>query len=232
LKRIERGEAVRQNMTNCLRAVRVVHLAIAMLTEAQKPFDEANEDHLDMLESFWRNIKPDMQRSTTELVSDDWGDVGFQGRNPGTDFRGMGSLALLQLLHFSATRQQSAIAALHHSVHPVRYFPFATVGINISSFVMDLLRDTHLHAVMFDLIETKCENGCSDSEAGEAGKLTGFVHEVYCEVFERFVEVWVKCDPPDGVMAFPRVFEVVKAHFRLSFAPLGRQSKSWLPAHS
>jgi hypothetical protein len=48
----------------------------------------------------------------------DWGIVGFQGKDPSTDFRGMGLLGLEQLLYFS--KYDAARDILQDSDHPRR----------------------------------------------------------------------------------------------------------------
>ena len=39
----------------------------------------------------WNNL---MKRELTARISKDWQEIGFQGNNPATDFRGMGLLGL------------------------------------------------------------------------------------------------------------------------------------------
>ena len=44
-------------------------------------------------------VKSEENRDGFTMVNDDWKDLGFQGRNPRTDFRGGGHLSLLCLLY-------------------------------------------------------------------------------------------------------------------------------------
>ena len=91
--------------------------------------------------------EPGMVRVSVEVEVDEdaadaggaWGEVGFQGADPATDFRSMGLLALDQLVAFSRGRAGDARAALATASHPVRYFPFATFGVNLTGFVVQLL---------------------------------------------------------------------------------------------
>ena len=44
--------------------------------------------------------------------SDQWGEIGFQGRDPATDFRGLGILSLSNLVYFSKQHPSEALYCL------------------------------------------------------------------------------------------------------------------------
>jgi hypothetical protein len=69
-----------------------------------------------MLENLWKQL---MDTSLTGLISKQWSEIGFQGDDPSTDFRGMGLLGLENLLFFSTHYNESARHLLQHSLHPV-----------------------------------------------------------------------------------------------------------------
>jgi len=48
------------------------------------------------LVQLWSSLQPDVM--LTERISAQWTDIGFQGNDPATDFRGMGILGLLNLV--------------------------------------------------------------------------------------------------------------------------------------
>lgn len=77
-------------------------------------------------------------------VSNQWTEVGFQGDDPATDFRGMGLLGLNQLIYFSTAYNTEACSIMRKSNHPTKGYPFAIVGISMTSLVRDLLRANHL----------------------------------------------------------------------------------------
>ncbi len=85
-----------------------------------------------MLEELWFGLMPGVGRSGR--ISKEWGDIGFQGVDPATDFRGMGVLGLQHLHYFASCRGLQARRALARSAHPPRFYPFAITGINISRF--------------------------------------------------------------------------------------------------
>lgn len=51
------------------------------------PFDGSNPDHEDKLLKLWRLLMPDVELNAR--ITKAWQDIGFQGDNPMTDFRGM-----------------------------------------------------------------------------------------------------------------------------------------------
>ena len=55
-------------------------------------YSKENTDHEAMLMQLWGTLKP--QEELGERISKKWIDVGFQGNDPATDFRGSGLLGL------------------------------------------------------------------------------------------------------------------------------------------
>lgn len=131
---------VEVNLLAALQQVNLVNRTIEALDRKKKEaFDSSNSSHEALLERLWASLRPGVRRAGGR-VSAEWGEIGFQGQDPATDFRGMGLLGLEQLVHFAEGPQNSAArAALTDSAHPVRYYPFAAAGINLTSFVVELL---------------------------------------------------------------------------------------------
>ncbi|KAK9152657.1 hypothetical protein Sjap_000137 [Stephania japonica] len=69
------------------------------------PFDETRPDHQEALRELWKAAYPDVH--LTGLISDQWKDMGWQGPNPSTDFRGCGFVSLENLLFFARTYPSS-----------------------------------------------------------------------------------------------------------------------------
>lgn len=67
----------------------------------QVPFDETRPDHQESLRSLWYAAFPNVV--LTALISEQWKDMGWQGHNPSTDFRGCGFVSLENLLYFART---------------------------------------------------------------------------------------------------------------------------------
>ncbi|KAF2346543.1 ELMO domain [Trinorchestia longiramus] len=71
----------------------------------------------DKLRKLWKALKPDA--TLQNIVSKQWQEIGFQGDDPCTDFRGMGLLSLENLLYFAETHESAARHVLSRSCHPI-----------------------------------------------------------------------------------------------------------------
>ncbi|VDK39616.1 unnamed protein product [Taenia asiatica] len=80
----------------------------------------------------WNSILPEEPFS---LKSKRWSDIGFQGSCPATDFRGMGVLGAENLRYFIKYHKELALNTFSSSLRPQEWYPFATVGINLSGLV-------------------------------------------------------------------------------------------------
>jgi hypothetical protein len=128
----------------------------------------------------------------TELesrLSKQWVEIGFQGNDPATDFRGMGIQGLNDLLYFVQHYPNQSLIALQHASHPVYWYPYAIVGINITKFAYQLLESKKLQLYLFQY-NTSVEN----------------VSEFYCYLFHHFDQFWIQHQPPLTVMDFEAKF--------------------------
>lgn len=211
------------NISHCLRSIRFVNAVILQCQSLSKvQFQKDNMNHHSQLMQFWKNMKPELTLTpilrsdeVNNISSDDWGEVGFQGVDPTTDFRGMGLFGLIQLIFFSETRPKEAKAILFESMHPRRFFPFAATGINISAFAMELLWENRLHSTILNALE-RIDNNSSysfDDGPSSSEQLVSLgcnaVHEVYCDIYIEFNRLWVERDPVN-IMEFQSVFAEVK----------------------
>ncbi|KAJ8622405.1 hypothetical protein MRB53_030934 [Persea americana] len=105
----------------------------------QVPFDETRPDHQEALKSLWRAAFPDTDLSG--LISEQWKDMGWQGPNPSTDFRGCGFISLENLLFFARTYPASFQRLLfkQEGTRAAWEYPFAVAGINISFMLIQML---------------------------------------------------------------------------------------------
>jgi hypothetical protein len=95
------------NIKHCLHALRLVNVVRCKLIDGYQKvsFDKGSEADNALLERLWTNMMPNVKRSRV-FVSEEWGELGFQGKDPTTDFRGMGLLGLEQLVYFSEKRTE------------------------------------------------------------------------------------------------------------------------------
>lgn len=82
------------------------------------PYDSQNSEHERKLVQLWEVLNPSYPLSGR--ISKQWTEIGFQGDDPMTDFRGMGILGLENLLYFSTNHTKIARLILLHSNHPTQ----------------------------------------------------------------------------------------------------------------
>lgn len=228
VKKINEQDNTVLKVTSCLNDIRVVNMIYDKLESLKKlKYNEQTKEMVhSQLDELWSRLKPDIMRrrdSSGSLLSDDWSDIGFQGKDPTTDFRGMGLLGLYQLLHFSRTRPEIAQKLLLECDHPRRYIPFAATGINLSLFTMELISESRLYKYILHNVPAiqHCDefNTTSSTETDAVRAGVDTVHNLYCEVFEAFMKLWVARDPQD-IMSFQGIFKEFKLSIRRKYSEL------------
>ncbi|KAI3472410.1 hypothetical protein Pfo_029531 [Paulownia fortunei] len=103
------------------------------------PFDGTFSEHQDALRQLWRLSYPD--RQLPSLKSEVWKDMGWQGSDPSTDFRGGGFISLENLIFFAKTYPEAFQNLLHKrdGDRSEWEYPFAVAGINISFMLVQML---------------------------------------------------------------------------------------------
>lgn len=199
------------NITHCLNSLKHLNIVIGRLEEMLSvTVNSSIKHHSNLLEEFWSEMRPGVRRQSEK----DWGEVGFQGMDPCSDFRGMGLLGLQQLLFLS--KKKIAAEMLLDAGHSRRFYPFACTGINVTAFTVELLREGRLHRYLFRNLELSALR-MSQQEVWSTSAGFDAVHEVYCEVFELFSKTWQARDPPN-VMHFKDVFGDVKSAIHKKYA--------------
>ncbi|GLT67476.1 hypothetical protein SLA2020_397820 [Shorea laevis] len=105
----------------------------------QVPFDETRPDHQEALRALWHAAFPNI--ALRGLISEQWKEMGWQGPNPSTDFRGCGFISLENLLFFSRTYPASFHRLLfkQEGRRSAWEYPFAVAGINVSFMLIRML---------------------------------------------------------------------------------------------
>ncbi|CAD5192601.1 uncharacterized protein LOC135631155 [Musa acuminata AAA Group] len=162
------------------------------------PFDETRPDHQEALVALWHISFPETE--LTGLVSEQWKDMGWQGPNPSTDFRGCGFVSLENLLFFARTYPASfqRILFKQEGMRAIWEYPFAVAGINISFMLTQLLelnsaRPKSLAAINFVKILSE------DEEAFDI---------LYCIAFQLMDAQWLAMDA--SYMQFKEVLEATR----------------------
>eukprot|EP00268_Persea_americana_P047658 TRINITY_DN4985_c0_g1_i1.p1 TRINITY_DN4985_c0_g1~~TRINITY_DN4985_c0_g1_i1.p1 ORF type:complete len:323 (-),score=63.37 TRINITY_DN4985_c0_g1_i1:495-1463(-) len=103
------------------------------------PYNGTCLDHQDALRQLWKLAYPN--RDIPSLKSERWKEMGWQGPDPSTDFRGCGFISLENLLFF-AKKYPDSFQRLLHKQEGERAeweYPFAVAGINISFMLVQML---------------------------------------------------------------------------------------------
>ncbi|KAK6919537.1 ELMO domain [Dillenia turbinata] len=105
----------------------------------QVPFDKTCPDHQEALRALWHAAFPNVPLKG--LISEQWKDMGWQGPNPSTDFRGCGFISLENLLFFARTYPASFHRLLfkRDGMRAAWEYPFAVAGINVSFMLIQML---------------------------------------------------------------------------------------------
>ncbi|KAG7267726.1 hypothetical protein CRUP_031616, partial [Coryphaenoides rupestris] len=93
----------------------------------KETFSSDNVEHEDMLLKLWNLLMPSAKLESR--VTKQWGDIGFQGDDPKTDFRGMGMLGLTNLV-----------------------YSYAIVGINLTEMAYSLLKSGDLKPHFYNTV--------------------------------------------------------------------------------
>ncbi|XP_008240635.1 PREDICTED: ELMO domain-containing protein A isoform X2 [Prunus mume] len=103
------------------------------------PFDGSRVEHQDALLQLWKLAYPD--KELPPLKSELWKQMGWQGSDPSTDFRGGGFISLENLIFFAQQYPESFQRLLHKQdgTRAEWEYPFAVAGINISFVLAQML---------------------------------------------------------------------------------------------
>lgn len=164
---------------------------------SQITFDETNKEHEDLLFKLW-----ELSFSSSHgiaRVSDKWKLIGFQYNDPVSDFRGMGILGLINLVYLMENYNEFCQRVLSLK----RDYPFASIGINISSTVFSFLKvslnklnvPSSSPSWSSDLLNFMCYCRLEKSHKLDTVKnierFSNFTfNEVYCHTMFLFDKLW------------------------------------------
>ncbi|CEP11931.1 hypothetical protein [Parasitella parasitica] len=154
-------------------------------------YDSSNHLHEEKLLKLWEKMMPDTELESR--LSTQWIEIGFQGNDPATDFRGMGLQGLDDLLYFIQKHANHALSCLQHASHPIYWYPYAIVGINITKFAYQTLESKKLQLYLF-----------------QYGTDLDTFQEFYCYLFYMFDQFWITHQPQLTVMDFEIKFSEFK----------------------
>ncbi|GAA0138346.1 scaffold/adaptor protein [Lithospermum erythrorhizon] len=103
------------------------------------PYDSSNPKHQEALRSLWYAAFPG--EVLFGLISEQWKEMGWQGKDPSTDFRGGGFISLENLLYFAGNFPKSFQHLLRKQEgdRALWEYPFAVAGVNITFMLIQML---------------------------------------------------------------------------------------------
>ncbi|XP_011621522.1 ELMO domain-containing protein A isoform X2 [Amborella trichopoda] len=102
-------------------------------------YDSSRPEHQEALRALWNAAFPDEE--LRGLISEQWKEMGWQGKDPSTDFRGGGFISLENLLFFAKTFPKSFQDLLRKQDgnRAMWEYPFAVAGVNITFMLIQML---------------------------------------------------------------------------------------------
>ncbi|KAH9733467.1 ELMO domain-containing protein [Citrus sinensis] len=102
-------------------------------------YDSSIPEHREALRALWNAAFPDEE--LRDLISEQWKEMGWQGKDPSTDFRGGGFISLENLLYLARNFPKSFQDLLRKQEgdRSVWEYPFAVAGVNITFMLIQML---------------------------------------------------------------------------------------------
>ncbi|XVF66861.1 hypothetical protein PTKIN_Ptkin10aG0072600 [Pterospermum kingtungense] len=168
----------------------------------QIPFDETRPDHQEALIALWHIAFPNV--ALKGLISEQWKEMGWQGSNPSTDFRGCGFISLENLLFYGRTYPASFHRLLFKQGgnRATWEYPFAVAGINVSFMLIQML----------DLSSEKPKNLPGFNFLKLLGEDEEAFDVLYCIAFELMDAQWLAMQA--SYMEFNEVLQVTRTQLQ------------------
>ncbi|EDQ89543.1 uncharacterized protein MONBRDRAFT_32351 [Monosiga brevicollis MX1] len=184
----------------------------ALRARAKIAYDDSNADHQRLLQRLWTAMRPNQPYPGALSLA--WRDLGFQGEEPATDFRGMGLLGLDALVYAAEHHQADLIDRINRPNDDVFFYFFAIGGINIAETILRLLED-----------EAALANAVLDREADAAtcfGRVVVDAWLQFDQVFILYIQQFLADgNPPElTIMQFEQARQRFEAHYRDRMATL------------
>lgn len=108
-------------------------------SQLEVAYDSSKVEHQEALRALWYVAFPEIE--LRGLISEQWKEMGWQGKDPSTDFRGGGFISLENLLFFGRTFPKSFQDLLQKRAgnRSLWEYPFAVAGVNITFMLIQML---------------------------------------------------------------------------------------------
>jgi len=165
------------------------------------PYDTQNEAHEKTLFNLFTASFPNV--ALEDRITKQWKELGFQGKDPATDFRGTGVFGLKNLVYFAENypiKFNEYLIGIKHFDH----YPFAVTGINITNALFEILgwgfkQTSSTARVQFTKLLT-CNTDFTYQEK--------CFQEVYCLAFTIFDNEWSKASA--SYFLFPKIIATAR----------------------
>lgn len=169
-----------------------VYKSYQLLRETSRiPTDlKDSQDQAELVEIFTRlGMDPTLLHHS--LYTQKWIDIGFQGEDPTTDFRGTGKLGLRNLFYFVTQYEKQAKLCLMHSRDSKSMYFLACSGINVSHYLLNRFEEP--------LVCDNFMNVKSEEEVLEV------FNNLYSTCFQNLDKYWVESPLSSDFMNFNTV---------------------------
>lgn len=135
-----------QEMLNAhISSVVEMRSAVSKLVErSQQTFSRESKADSAKLRQLWNLLQPEGVELPENMQTKLWQDLGFQNKDPSTDWRSVGLLGLDAMLYFAKTAE-GARSIVREAIKPsgsnsLGWYPFALAYITITDFALRLLK--------------------------------------------------------------------------------------------
>lgn len=187
----------------CLNRIRAADQSIkAILKRSNTPYNPETDSS--RLRDLWKSLKPG--KTLESLHTKSWQDIGFQGSDPSTDFRGSAILGLDALILFGHRYGKAAQDLVAEAVDGgPSWYPWALASINITWWCISLAKQHQLQYFLLSPTQDKLYE-----EIDVPIELLPFLI-LQTKLTFLFHSFWRRLDPPPNVMQFESKFKVFKA---------------------
>eukprot|EP01059_Diplonema_ambulator_P031618 TRINITY_DN5865_c0_g1_i3.p2 TRINITY_DN5865_c0_g1~~TRINITY_DN5865_c0_g1_i3.p2 ORF type:complete len:316 (+),score=118.31 TRINITY_DN5865_c0_g1_i3:38-949(+) len=197
---------------------------MAFKTYVSQPYNAEDSGHFAVLRQLWdaccseARVKEELGQP--DVSSATWKKFGFQGTDPGTDFRGGGVFSLKNLVQFIEGEHVlfHRLMSQPPSVHSI---PFAIAGINITMMLLHLLQFTTAKTCfstapthgsitklarkhMLQYMLNSISEGGDDSDEAVSAACEAVFMTVYCASYKILFALWEEEETPN-IMQFNSV---------------------------
>lgn len=140
---------------------------------AASVLENSDQIHVRSLQTIYRSLTG--SRFDCPRYGNHWEEIGFQGRDPATDLRGVGLLGLLHLVYLLRDAKRHVLASEIYklSLHPTQNFPFCVMSINLTRIALQALRE-----------------GCLNKECNKQRDVLALMCDFYTGLYLQMYQVW------------------------------------------